>query len=176
MTVGSSTDLEHVLRELESGPLHPFSDWEMNQVPNWRAGVYTIWEGDEFLYAGMGGRGLTTEVQAGADARRKGLLDRLHNHSSGRRSGDQFCIYVFDRLVLSSLSREDIEEAAAGHLSLDARVRDYVRGRLAYRYVVVGDNRAAAELERVVRRRGLSEGRPRFNSLGEDTSQGLDRE
>jgi len=171
MTVGSSSDLEHVLRELENGPLHPFSDWEMNQVPNWRAGVYTIWEGDEFLYAGMGGRGLTTEAQAGADiARRKGLLDRLHNHSSGRRSGDQFCIYVFDRLVLSSLSRQDIEEAAAGRLSLDAQVRDYVRGRLAYRYVVVVDNREAAELERVVRRQGLSERRPRFNSLGEDTS------
>lgn len=166
MTTGSSEEWGNHLRELERGALHRFFDWEMNQLPNWKAGVYTIWAGDDFLYAGMGGRGLTTEAQAARDGgRRKGLLDRLHSHASGRRSGDQFCIYVFDRLLLPSLSRDEIEGGASGRLSLDAKVRGYVRERLGYRYVVVSDSREAANLERMVRRNGLSGTRPRLNPL-----------
>jgi len=36
------------------------------------------------------------------------LYTRLRSHASGRRSGDQFCIYVADRFVLPTLSQEDI--------------------------------------------------------------------
>jgi hypothetical protein len=57
----------------------------------------------------------------------------LNSHASGRRSGDQFCIYVFDRLVLPSLTRQQIQDAASVRLSLDALVRTFIRESLAYR-------------------------------------------
>jgi hypothetical protein len=47
---------------------------------------------------------------------------------AGRRSGDQFCVYVCDRLVLPTV-RDRIDDIAAGGFSLDQATRDYVRGR-----------------------------------------------
>jgi hypothetical protein len=47
----------------------------------------------------------------------------LASHASGRRSGDQFCIYVFDRLVLPTLGRQQIQNAARGQLPLDSLTR-----------------------------------------------------
>ena len=88
------TDLEH---HLQHGPLYRFADWPNPEVPLVAAGVYTIWEGDWFLYVGMAGRALTAEDIATLRARgekRKGLAERLNSHASGRRSGDQFCVYV----------------------------------------------------------------------------------
>jgi hypothetical protein len=71
------------------------------------AGVYTIWDNDgRFIYDGMSGRGITAET-----VRRNsplGIYTRLHSHASGRRSADQFCVYVADRLVLPTLSQEDM--------------------------------------------------------------------
>ena len=50
---------------------------------------------------------------------------RLQSHASGRRSGDEFCLYVADRLVLPSLSQEDITAIASGRHQMDAFVRLY---------------------------------------------------
>jgi hypothetical protein len=58
---------------------------------------------------GMSGRGIAADT-----VRRntpQGLYTRLQSHASGRRSGDQFCVYVADGLVLPSLSPEDIGQA-----------------------------------------------------------------
>jgi hypothetical protein len=49
--------------------------------------------------------------------KRKGLLDRLNRHASGRRSGDQFCVYVFDRLLLPTLTASEIQRIADSELS-----------------------------------------------------------
>ncbi len=68
-----------------------------------------------------------------------GLFSQLNSHASGRRSGDQFCVYVSDRFVLPTLSADQIREIAAGRLSLDALIRDYVRQRLSYRFVETSD-------------------------------------
>jgi len=86
-----------------------------------------------------------------ASKKLRGLSDRLHSHASGRRSGDQFCVYVFDRLILRSLSRSDIENAANGTLSLDKLISRYIHDRLSYRFVVTDDGNAARALERQVR-------------------------
>jgi hypothetical protein len=45
--------------------------------------------------------------------RRKGSI-RACIHASGRRSGDRFCVYVADRLVLPTLSQEDITAIGSG--------------------------------------------------------------
>jgi hypothetical protein len=55
-----------------------------------------VWRGDEFVYVGISYRDPTATTNKGA----KGLYGRLASHASGRRSGDQFCIYVCDRFVL----------------------------------------------------------------------------
>jgi hypothetical protein len=94
------------VQELEAGPLHRFQDWPNDQVPKRAAGVYTVWDGDRLLYVGMSGRALTAadlEVSAGGRVVAKGLWTRLNAHASGRRSGDQFCVYVCDRFVVPAL-------------------------------------------------------------------------
>ena len=57
----------------------------------------------------MAGRSLTEDqitAHREAAARGKGLYSRLNSHALGWRSGDQFCVYVADRLVLPTLTPE----------------------------------------------------------------------
>ena len=89
------------MQELEAGSLHRFQDWPNDQVPKRAAGVYTVWDGDRLLYVGMSGRAMAAEdleVSPNGRVVAKGLWTRLNAHASGRRSGDQFCVYVCDRL------------------------------------------------------------------------------
>ena len=91
------------MQELEAGPLYRFQDWPNDQVPKRAAGVYTVWDGDRLLYVGMSGRAMTAEdleVSPNGRVVAKGLWTRLNAHASGRRSGDQFCVYVCDRFVV----------------------------------------------------------------------------
>ena len=84
------------------------------------AGVYTIWDADRFIYVGMAGRGLRPEDLDSPDEPRKakGLRDRLNSHASGRRSGDQFCVYVCDRFVVPTLTVDQQAQIANGQLAL----------------------------------------------------------
>ena len=94
-----------------------------------------------------------------------GLRSRLESHWFGRRSGDQFCVYVADRLVLSTLSGEQITAISAGELKLDALVRMYVHAHLTYRFCELPDSKGAETLEREVRRGTLRVGQPFLNPL-----------
>jgi hypothetical protein len=110
---------------LSEGNAHRFSDWPNPEVPRFGAGVYTIWHRDgRFIYVGMSGRGITAATPPRNSPH--GLYTRLHSHWGGRRSGDQFCIYVADRFVLPTLSREDIASIASGRHEMDALVRRYI--------------------------------------------------
>ena len=51
------------LATLGAGQLYRFADWPNADIPNGRAGVYSVWDGDALIYVGMAGRGLV----AGAD-------------------------------------------------------------------------------------------------------------
>jgi hypothetical protein len=94
------------------------------------------------------------------DLRRRGLWTRLDSHASGRRSGDQFCIYVCDRLVIPTLAPEQIQAVGAGTLSLDAMTKQYIRGLLSYRFVATTDSTSAFRLERLVQGGELDAGSP----------------
>jgi hypothetical protein len=83
----------------EGEPLH-FSDWPDKTVPKGPPGVYTIWNDNTFLYVGMSWR----EPTRTTNGTLRGLWGRLKSHASGRRSGDQFCIYICDQFVIASLS------------------------------------------------------------------------
>ena len=111
--------LATAFRQLQVGARVSFADPLDSRIPRVSAGCYTIWDPEgRFIYAGMAGRSLTSEAVQTAvlDPRSQvtGLRDRLANHRAGRRSGDQFCVYVFDRFVLLTLSGDDIDAAAAG--------------------------------------------------------------
>jgi ATP adenylyltransferase len=72
------------------------------------------------------------------------MYTRLQSHASGRRSGDQFCVYVADRLVLPVLSQDDIASIGLGRHQMDAFVR---HENLNYRLVMLPDGAAAYALE-----------------------------
>ena len=144
---------------LETGPIHWFSDWPVNAVPRSGAIVYTIWErNDRFIYVGMAGR-------SGASVNGTGPFGRLASHASGRRSGDQFCIYICDRLVLPSLHNR-FPEIAAGQLSLDKLTREFIRAELGFRFITVADGPTALAIERNIQRGALRSGKPFLNPLG----------
>jgi len=156
------------VQELETGPLHRFRDWPNEQVPKRAAGVYTVWDGDRLVYVGMSGRAMTAEdleVSDGGRVVAKGLWTRLNSHASGRRSGDQFCVYVGDRFVVPDLTPVQQRQLAAGSLSLDSLVRAFVRERLTYRFVITTDGAEALKLEREVRRGSLAAGKLSLNPL-----------
>jgi len=154
--------------ELEHGTLYRFADWPNANVPKVCAGVYTIWDCQRFIYVGMAGRSLSSEglLAARNAGKLTGLYSRLASHASGRRSGDQFCVYLGDRFVLPSLTAEAIEAISEGRLSFDSRIREFVRERLTYRFVESESGHEAHALEREVRSGALQAGKPFLNPLG----------
>jgi hypothetical protein len=147
------------LPALHQGPLYWFSDWPTGNVPSVGSIVYTIWNrAGAFIYVGMAGRnGISS-------AKPKGPFGRLESHASGRRSGNQFCIYVCDRFVLSRVHNR-IAEIAEGTLSLDRLTREFIRAELGFRFVSVESADAARELEQTLQRGEWEFGRPFLNPL-----------
>ncbi len=80
-----------IFRILTAGTAYPFSERLHESLPLAKPGIYTIWRQAEFLYVGIAGRGLDLNAD---HKKKRGLLDRLDSHRAGRRSGDQFAVYV----------------------------------------------------------------------------------
>ena len=141
------------LEILRSGPTYAFADWPNSELPKVSAGVYTIWNKTEtFVYVGMAGHGKTAADLETAAKKNKvtGMRDRLRSHASGLRSGDQFCIYVADFLVLPNLSIEDITAIHKREIRMDILVKEYVHQNLSYRYCLTEDGAQALALERLL--------------------------
>jgi hypothetical protein len=150
------------LSELATGELFRFADWPNGQVPRFAAGVYTVWHTDgAFVYVGMSGRSITETTEV--PKRAYGLFTRLNSHASGRRSGDQFCVYVADRLVLPTLTPDDMGNIALGRHQLDAFVRRYIHQNLSYRFIIVRDGAAAYAAEATIRTGAWGHGQPMLN-------------
>jgi hypothetical protein len=151
-----------ILAELSGGDARPFATWPDAAVPTFGAGVYTIWDrASRFIYVGMSGRGITADT-----ARRNtpfGIYTRLHSHASGRRSGDQFCVYVADRLVLPTLSPDDINAIGSGRHQMDAFVRRYIHDNLSFRFSMLPNGTAAYAVESAIKSGEWDHGRPLLN-------------
>ena len=76
------------------------------------------------------------------------LFGHLNQHARVRRSGDQFCVYVSDRLVMNNLTDEQLDGIGDGTYSLDHQIRDFIRTELSYRYILVPDDPSARALEK----------------------------
>lgn len=112
----------------------PFATWSPNLVPAVSAGVYAIWRQEALIYCGMSGRGFDP-LKAEGKAR-YGLTTRLHSHASGRLSGDQFCVYVANRLVIPMLQPGDLAKFATGDMTLDKLTRAYIREHLSFQFAI----------------------------------------
>src|SRR5262245_63549818 len=128
---------------------HKFSDWPNAEVPAVAAGVYAVWDGDVLIYCGMSGR----EFEKGVAAAKVklGLVTRLASHASGRLSGDQFCVYVANRLVIPSLTPEQLAQFATGDVNLDSLTKAYINEHLEYQFAFVQSSAEAYALEKSCR-------------------------
>lgn len=123
----------------------PFSSWSSALVPPVAAGAYAIWKEQSLIYCGMSGRGLDPALPTGKP--KYGLVTRLNSHASGRLSGDQFCVYVANRLVIPSLDPEQLPLFATGELSLDSLTKAYIHEHLEFQFAVTDTGADAYALE-----------------------------
>jgi predicted GIY-YIG superfamily endonuclease len=128
-----SADLEELWYQLNRQPVHAFADWPNREIPKGQPGVYLVYQGSKWIYIGMSF---------------KNLQSRLNQHASGRRSGDQFCVYLGDRLVMPKLDIDQMKGVFSGEFSLDDEIRKFVRSQLSYRYLLVMDDPTARALEK----------------------------
>src|ERR1035438_3771973 len=141
-----SADSEHdnPVEALISGPLYPFSGGLHESLPVASHGVYTIWKASQFLYVGIAGRGLDPTT---SQDRMRGLKDRLDSHWRGRRSGDQFAVYVFDRFLVPNLTEEQRLQFERGELRGDILTRQFIQTHLSYRFRVTASYTEAIAIE-----------------------------
>lgn len=123
----------------------PFSLWSPSLVPSVAAGVYAIWDGKTLIYCGMSGRGFNPENIP--NKTKHGLVTRLQSHASGRLSGDQFCVYVANRLVIPAIQPKQLINFASGELSLDQLTKAYIHQRLDFQFTVTKTGAEAYSLE-----------------------------
>ena len=153
------TSDDPLLDELLNGPRFRFGDWPVAAVPKAAAGVYSIWDQAQLLYVGMSGRSAdesTVQQKQRAD-RPWGLTTRLASHASGRRSGDQFCVYVADFLILPELTPEDIAAIARREVRFDDSIKRYIHDRMCFSFVETRSGADAMGLEAVARSGGLGQ-------------------
>ena len=140
-----------------------FQDWPNRDIPNVSAGVYAIWNEEQLLYCGMSGREIEKAVSSGK--KKYGLVTRLHSHASGRLSGDQFCVYIANRLVIPSLQQSDLPKFESGEMKLDHLTKSYIHDHLEYQYVLVDSSAEAYAVEIRARNGELLGQKPLLNPL-----------
>lgn len=152
------SEVDTARAELRSGELHSFSEWPPVDIERGRPGVYAIWRGDQLTYIGMSWQDSLVAVGA------PGVLGRLKSHASGRRSGDQFNIYICDRFVVPELTETQRTELRSGARILDGLTRDFICSHLAFRVWIAPDGNTARRVELILRSEGLGEaGTPQLN-------------
>jgi hypothetical protein len=145
---------------LISGPMFSFSGGLHHTLPLAAHGVYTIWKDSQFLYVGIAGRKLDLSI---VQKKMRGLKDRLDSHWKGRRSGDQFAVYVFDRFIVSSLTDDQRRQFETGELQGDILTRSFIQQQLSYRFLVTTSYKEAMTIEAHLRRGRTSAGFPVLN-------------
>jgi hypothetical protein len=148
---------------MDFSDLAKFSDWPNKEIPLVSAGVYAIWNDNNLFYCGMSGRGIENAVKQGK--KKYGLITRLNSHASGRLSGDQFCVYVANRLVIPNLSVADLPKFKTGELKLDSLTQEYIHKHLEYQYIILSSSKEAYSLEEQARRGEVFGEKPLLNPI-----------
>ena len=123
------------------------------------AGVYVVWQGDLLIYAGMSGR----QIEMKLGKKKYELITRPDCHAKGRLSGDQFNVYVANRLVVPKLVPDQFSEFAAGTLTLDLLTRQYIHENFEYQHLIVKASAEAFQLERLCQNGAVFGQKPYLN-------------
>ena len=140
-------------------PLRQFTTSNVNDIPSWGSIIYTVFlDSTEYIYVGIGGL-------AGKTAQDRNPRSRIMQHSQGRRSGDQFCIYIQDFYVIPEL----IGSKYTPHKGyLDQLTKQFIQSRLTYRYLVVqteDSDQVVRQLERELQQDQHGYGLPLLNGI-----------
>ena len=120
-------------------PSFSFKDNPRHIIPDKGSILYSVWDGEEqFIYIGISG------LQKSLS--RRNPISRMQSHASGRRSGDQFCIYVHDYFVVPQLDLQQYDFVRGG---LDRLTKQYIQEELFYRFVVI-QNEESIQLVRKI--------------------------
>ena len=113
-------------------------------------------DGANFIYVGIGGL-------AGASVHDRNPRSRIIQHAQGRRSGDQFCIYIQDFYVIPAIISTTYEPKKG---YLDTLTKEFIQTRLTYRYLVIqteDSDKAVRRLERELQNNEHGFGVPMLN-------------
>ena len=140
-------------------PLRQFTTGNVSNVPSWGSIIYTVFlDSTEYIYVGIGGL-------AGKTAQDRNPRSRIIQHSQGRRSGDQFCIYIQDFYVIPELIGSKYTPKKG---YLDQLTKEFIQSRLTYRYLVVqseDSDQVVRKLERELQCDHHGHGFPLINGM-----------
>jgi hypothetical protein len=115
-------------------------------------------DGTDYIYVGIGGL-------AGATVHDRNPRSRIIQHAQGRRSGDQFCIYIQDFYVIPAIISKPYAPKKG---YLDTLTKEFIQSRLTYRYLVVqteDSDKVVRRLERELQNNEHGFGVPFLNGL-----------
>ena len=122
--------------------LRPFIIENLKDIPEYGSIIYTVFlDKTEFIYVGIGGL-------SGKTVRDRNPRSRILQHTQGRRSGDQFCIYIQDFYVIPSLMGKPYKPVKG---YLDRLTKDFIQARLTYRYAVLQTDNSDKEIRALER-------------------------
>ena len=137
--------------------LQQFNTKNINHIPSFGSIIYTVFLDEaEYIYVGIGGL-------SGKSVQDRNPRSRIIQHAQGRRSGDQFCIYIQDFYVIPSIINTQYT-AKKGYL--DTLTKEFIQKRLTYRYLVVqtdDSDKIVRRLERELQSNAHGFGVPKLN-------------
>ena len=152
--------LNEALEVLEGGAVYKLAELPNNpEPPVGPPGVYTLWDGDDFLYCGM----VYMDATHTTNPQAKGVWGRLDTHRRFERTS-HLGVQLMDRVIIPDLTTNDLQALRAGSLDLQRRLREWGTERVSYRAWVSPDGATARRVEAAIRREGLPRfGRPQLN-------------
>jgi len=136
-----------------------FTTSNINHIPEFGSILYTVFlDRKEFIYVGIGGL-------SGKSVKERNPRSRIIQHSQGRRSGDQFCIYIQDFYVIPYIIDKPYEPKKG---YLDTLTKDFIQSRLTYRYLVIqsdDSDKVVRRLERELQSNQHGHGVPKLNGV-----------
>ena len=121
-------------------------------------GCYLIWRGEELIYVGISGK-----VWEKDNPRTSHLKHRLGDHFRGTKS-DVFPIKIFERIVLSRITEEEIQSITNGKIEIRHLARNYIRRKLTFTFATTTDYELAEKTEKLIRKGSLGQ-KPLLNPL-----------
>ena len=138
-----------------------FKNWPNSKLPQVAAGVFVIWYGEQLIYVGMSGREIEKAIKDGK--KKYGIITRLASHANGRLSGDQFSVYVANRIVIPELKQSQQKKFKDGEITIDQMTKKFIRTSLEYQYLLVDKSQDAYDLEMHCRRGVVFGSKPLLN-------------